>query len=247
MIRRPPRSTLFPYTTLFRSADRRVAVGEVEVVEVLADLPLEAAALPLPEQVRLVQAEEAAHPGALPYRGAEVDVARALLRHTEDHVDIALVVGRTRVGERQRLLEEPQVRDVLVRADQRRLPEHVARDQLDGLSDHALVRHAVAGDLDLVHDGRLPLGDRPPQVDHRLAVGPSPPDHVRADVHVDVAVVEIRGLELLRRAVPLLLVEGSGPPPHAPYAEHPRAGLAARGCSVPSSSVEKRRLPTISN
>src|SRR3712207_2132646 len=28
MIRRPPRSTLFPYTTLFRSADRVVAAGE---------------------------------------------------------------------------------------------------------------------------------------------------------------------------------------------------------------------------
>src|SRR2546430_3590801 len=27
MIRRPPRSTLFPYTTLFRSADRHGAVG----------------------------------------------------------------------------------------------------------------------------------------------------------------------------------------------------------------------------
>src|SRR5689334_23815973 len=27
MIRRPPRSTLFPYTTLFRSAGRRVAEG----------------------------------------------------------------------------------------------------------------------------------------------------------------------------------------------------------------------------
>src|SRR2546422_8272704 len=26
MIRRPPRSTLFPYTTLFRSADKRLAV-----------------------------------------------------------------------------------------------------------------------------------------------------------------------------------------------------------------------------
>src|SRR2546422_7358010 len=26
MIRRPPRSTLFPYTTLFRSADRRAAL-----------------------------------------------------------------------------------------------------------------------------------------------------------------------------------------------------------------------------
>src|SRR3712207_8378424 len=28
MIRRPPRSTLFPYTTLFRSIDRIVAVGQ---------------------------------------------------------------------------------------------------------------------------------------------------------------------------------------------------------------------------
>src|SRR2546430_9996188 len=27
MIRRPPRSTLFPYTTLFRSGDRRARVG----------------------------------------------------------------------------------------------------------------------------------------------------------------------------------------------------------------------------
>src|SRR5258707_8957556 len=30
MIRRPPRSTLFPYTTLFRSAVRRQGAGEVE-------------------------------------------------------------------------------------------------------------------------------------------------------------------------------------------------------------------------
>src|SRR2546421_7627369 len=30
MIRRPPRSTLFPYTTLFRSAQVVVAVGEAE-------------------------------------------------------------------------------------------------------------------------------------------------------------------------------------------------------------------------
>src|SRR2546429_1643804 len=28
MIRRPPRSTLFPYTTLFRSAERPVKVGD---------------------------------------------------------------------------------------------------------------------------------------------------------------------------------------------------------------------------
>src|SRR2546430_10181131 len=60
MIRRPPRSTLFPYTTLFRS----------------------------------------------------------LLGHPEDHVDVALVVGRPGVRERQRLLEEPEIRDVLVGADE---------------------------------------------------------------------------------------------------------------------------------
>src|SRR3712207_6977132 len=32
MIRRPPRSTLFPYTTLFRSAQRRVLDGHTEVL-----------------------------------------------------------------------------------------------------------------------------------------------------------------------------------------------------------------------
>src|SRR3712207_7802142 len=31
MIRRPPRSTLFPYTTLFRSADRAVTGGRADV------------------------------------------------------------------------------------------------------------------------------------------------------------------------------------------------------------------------
>src|SRR3712207_7188005 len=31
MIRRPPRSTLFPYTTLFRSHDDRAVVGQAEV------------------------------------------------------------------------------------------------------------------------------------------------------------------------------------------------------------------------
>src|SRR3712207_8173519 len=30
MIRRPPRSTRFPYTTLFRSVDRRSSLGDVE-------------------------------------------------------------------------------------------------------------------------------------------------------------------------------------------------------------------------
>src|SRR2546426_8868781 len=38
MIRRPPRSTLFPYTTLFRSVNvRRVAQAEMRFQRVLAD------------------------------------------------------------------------------------------------------------------------------------------------------------------------------------------------------------------
>src|SRR3712207_7097271 len=38
MIRRPPRSTLFPYTTLFRSRRPRDLRGAVEVVEVLPEV-----------------------------------------------------------------------------------------------------------------------------------------------------------------------------------------------------------------
>src|SRR3712207_8310473 len=38
MIRRPPRSTLFPYTTLFRSAGHRVGVRHALVVHVGAAL-----------------------------------------------------------------------------------------------------------------------------------------------------------------------------------------------------------------
>src|SRR3712207_7269207 len=57
MIRRPPRSTLFPYTTLFRSAplgmqvrdDTRVVIEEVDVVDIGLDRRVDhAAKLPLP-------------------------------------------------------------------------------------------------------------------------------------------------------------------------------------------------------
>src|SRR5690242_21314070 len=36
MIRRPPRSTLFPYTTLFRSGDISTAAGRDEVADLMA-------------------------------------------------------------------------------------------------------------------------------------------------------------------------------------------------------------------
>src|SRR2546422_4410022 len=106
MIRRPPRSTLFPYTTLFRSPQTR----------------------------------------ALPHRRTEVDVPRAFLRDPEDDIYISLVVRRARVRERHRLLEEPQIGDVLVGANQGVLAEHVAREQDDRLPDHAFVGDVVAGD-----------------------------------------------------------------------------------------------------
>src|SRR3712207_7861152 len=38
MIRRPPRSTLFPYTTLFRSKGAAIAVGGLEIEVALSDL-----------------------------------------------------------------------------------------------------------------------------------------------------------------------------------------------------------------
>src|SRR5436853_5918726 len=49
MIRRPPRSTLFPYTTLFRSgaADGRVDLLGVELAALLKERAVAAALLPL--------------------------------------------------------------------------------------------------------------------------------------------------------------------------------------------------------
>src|SRR3712207_6943431 len=38
MIRRPPRSTLFPYTTLFRSLQQLEGAGVEQVLDLLADL-----------------------------------------------------------------------------------------------------------------------------------------------------------------------------------------------------------------
>src|SRR5256885_11468863 len=62
MIRRPPRSTLFPYTTLFRSRDR-VAVdpghrGDVAEVERELELAIRAAADPAQALEHEVRSEE---------------------------------------------------------------------------------------------------------------------------------------------------------------------------------------------
>src|SRR2546425_10528956 len=55
MIRRPPRSTLFPYTTLFRSAPRRgrVLFGEEDLTGVAAHRRVERGIVQVPEGRRL--------------------------------------------------------------------------------------------------------------------------------------------------------------------------------------------------
>src|SRR3712207_8388030 len=53
MIRRPPRSTLFPYTTLFRSFDRRVTVNPPDKVGREAILTVHARGVPLAADVDL--------------------------------------------------------------------------------------------------------------------------------------------------------------------------------------------------
>src|SRR3989449_10784730 len=62
MIRRPPRSTLFPYTTLFRSRIARRAVALVHVEEVEVGLP--APALDHPLHFRRQERERAADEAA---------------------------------------------------------------------------------------------------------------------------------------------------------------------------------------
>src|SRR3712207_7657614 len=53
MIRRPPRSTLFPYTTLFRSLTRRVKAVKTEL------------AAKAPESVEIVAEHAPVHPGTI--------------------------------------------------------------------------------------------------------------------------------------------------------------------------------------
>src|SRR3712207_7619567 len=60
MIRRPPRSTLFPYTTLFRSALAHAQTGAVDaVVAYYATLgPETAAVLPCPVMLHFAEVDE---------------------------------------------------------------------------------------------------------------------------------------------------------------------------------------------
>src|SRR2546430_11812663 len=59
MIRRPPRSTLFPYTTLFRSLyDRAVGMGLEGIVAKQADAPYKSGRSDLWQKIRADRSEE---------------------------------------------------------------------------------------------------------------------------------------------------------------------------------------------
>src|SRR5256885_11943694 len=58
MIRRPPRSTLFPYTTLFRSGTFATQAVVVLLAIVIAPLPAVAAAFPVPSPDEIFQRSE---------------------------------------------------------------------------------------------------------------------------------------------------------------------------------------------
>src|SRR3712207_8084699 len=80
MIRRPPRSTLFPYTTLFRSLDH----GAIDVDSQVGHGRLRPAALPLPDRA------------SVPDLGAELQDADGLDRKStrlnSSHANISYAV-----------------------------------------------------------------------------------------------------------------------------------------------------------
>src|SRR5690606_25697750 len=108
-----------------RPLDRRVREADVGVVDVTAEQALDRPSLALAEEVRLVEPDEAADPGALPHRRAEVHVAGALLLHREDDVHVTLLLlRRADVGRRHGRLEEAQVADALPAPDEEVPVEH---------------------------------------------------------------------------------------------------------------------------
>src|SRR3712207_7920049 len=88
MIRRPPRSTLFPYTTLFRSDDAGVALPELSLRWLLSSPDIGAVLLGGSRVEQLQQNIAAAAAGPLP-----VDVVdRKSTRLNSSHANISYAV-----------------------------------------------------------------------------------------------------------------------------------------------------------
>src|SRR3712207_7957993 len=84
MIRRPPRSTLFPYTTLFRSHEQRRPLAEVDRVE-------DALRVGVPELLGdELEARGVRHPGPSPRRRRGID--RKSTRLNSSHANTSYAV-----------------------------------------------------------------------------------------------------------------------------------------------------------
>src|SRR3989442_4671639 len=85
MIRRPPRSTLFPYTTLFRSS-----TAAVEIASSAAAMPPPVAPVPLANSASTASRSEE-HTSELQSRPHLV--CRLLLEKKKNHYSIRLILG----------------------------------------------------------------------------------------------------------------------------------------------------------
>src|SRR3712207_6899938 len=94
MIRRPPRSTLFPYTTLFRSNRPDGSLDDVRVQLEPAVLEEQHQPLPMPQGVadRLGQAGLARDPRQLGRKPAVQSVDRKSTRLNSSHANISYAV-----------------------------------------------------------------------------------------------------------------------------------------------------------
>src|SRR3712207_7141718 len=95
MIRRPPRSTLFPYTTLFRSREVRVGavdVRDAQLDDVLAEVPRPGVGEQRPDPgVRAVGPDQELVPRA-PAVGEVQDADRKSTRLNSSHANISYAV-----------------------------------------------------------------------------------------------------------------------------------------------------------
>src|SRR3712207_7756819 len=89
MIRRPPRSTLFPYTTLFRSDGGRQAAGEQREAD-RDGAARQRRALRLDAVLRSLSPFE--HPRPRAVAGLRVDVDRKSTRLNSSHANISYAV-----------------------------------------------------------------------------------------------------------------------------------------------------------
>src|SRR3712207_7704751 len=84
MIRRPPRSTLFPYTTLFRSSSEEIVIGPEQLDRCAVDPSQLAAPNPLVEQSQI--------PSVRVGELAKIAVDRKSTRLNSSHANISYAV-----------------------------------------------------------------------------------------------------------------------------------------------------------